>query len=59
LAAAQKKNRLARSLRVSVPEGIYETLWQRLASPPAFDGGSQAAKKNSDPSISGLNSSNR
>jgi hypothetical protein len=30
--AAQKKNRLGRSLHTSVPEHIYETLWQRLAT---------------------------
>jgi hypothetical protein len=35
LAAAQKKNRLGRSLRTSVPEKLYETLWQRLAAQPA------------------------
>ena len=32
LTAAQKKNRLGRSLHTSVPEHIYETLWQRLAT---------------------------
>jgi len=31
LAAAKKKNRLGRALRVSVPESLYGTLWQRLA----------------------------
>ncbi|MFQ4145099.1 YlxR family protein [Chlorogloeopsis sp. ULAP02] len=30
LSAAQKKNRLGRSLRASVPETLYQTLWQRL-----------------------------
>jgi hypothetical protein len=35
LAAAQKKNRLGRSLRASVPEELYATLWQRLAALPA------------------------
>ncbi|HEY9831370.1 MAG TPA: YlxR family protein [Stenomitos sp.] len=35
LAAAQKKNRLGRSLRTSVPDNLYETLWQRLAAKPA------------------------
>lgn len=34
LAAAQKKNRLGRSLRASVPEDLYETLRQRLAEVP-------------------------
>ncbi|WP_353736911.1 YlxR family protein, partial [Moorena sp. SIO2C4] len=34
LAAAQKKNRLGRSLRASVPKNLYETLWQRLATMP-------------------------
>jgi uncharacterized protein len=32
LQAAQKKNRLGRSLKAAVPEDIYQTLWQRLAS---------------------------
>ncbi|NET56888.1 MAG: YlxR family protein [Symploca sp. SIO2E6] len=32
LTTAQKKNRLGRSLRASVPECLYETLWQRLAA---------------------------
>ncbi|MBD2016732.1 YlxR family protein [Microcoleus sp. FACHB-53] len=36
LAVAQKKNRLGRSLRTSVPEKLYETLWQRLAALPAI-----------------------
>ncbi|MBW4686284.1 MAG: YlxR family protein [Komarekiella atlantica HA4396-MV6] len=31
LQAAQKKNRLGRSLHASVPEALYQTLWQRLA----------------------------
>lgn len=30
LLAAQKKNRLGRALRASVPEALYHTLWQRL-----------------------------
>ncbi|HAG85663.1 MAG TPA: DUF448 domain-containing protein [Cyanobacteria bacterium UBA12227] len=30
LAAAQKKNRLGRSLHTSVPQELYQTLWQRL-----------------------------
>lgn len=30
LQAAQKKNRLGRSLKSSIPEQIYQTLWQRL-----------------------------
>jgi hypothetical protein len=33
LAAAQKKNRLGRSLRASVPDHLYKTLEQRLAMP--------------------------
>jgi len=37
LAAAQKKNRLGRSLRTSVPEELYETLWLRLAAMPATE----------------------
>jgi uncharacterized protein len=31
LSAAHKKNRLGRSLHASVPETLYQTLWQRLA----------------------------
>jgi hypothetical protein len=27
---AQKKNRLAKALKASVPEAIYQQLWQRL-----------------------------
>lgn len=34
LTMAQKKNRLGRTLRASVPEALYETLWQRLAVMP-------------------------
>jgi uncharacterized protein len=34
LQAAQKKNRLGRSLKVPVPESIYQTLGQRLAEQP-------------------------
>ncbi|MDJ0736158.1 MAG: YlxR family protein [Nostocaceae cyanobacterium] len=30
LSAAGKKNRLGRALRASVPETLYQTLWQRL-----------------------------
>jgi hypothetical protein len=32
LQAAQKKNRLGRSLKANVPETIYHVLWQRLSS---------------------------
>jgi uncharacterized protein len=32
LQAAQKKNRLGRSLKAAVPEEIYQTLWQRLSA---------------------------
>ncbi|MGL4375977.1 MAG: YlxR family protein [Microcoleaceae cyanobacterium] len=35
LKAAQKKNRLERALRVSVPPNLYKTLWQRLATSPS------------------------
>ena len=31
LQAAQKKNRLGRSLQASVPDTLYQTLWQKLA----------------------------
>lgn len=30
LQAAQKKNRLGRSLRTPIPPRVYDTLWQRL-----------------------------
>ncbi len=30
LKAAQKKNRLGRSLKVTIPEPIYQLLWERL-----------------------------
>jgi predicted RNA-binding protein YlxR (DUF448 family) len=32
LKAAQKKNRLGRSLKVAIPESIYQRLWERLTS---------------------------
>jgi len=32
LGTAQKKNRLGRSLRASIPEHLYKTLWQRLTA---------------------------
>jgi len=32
LQAAQKKNRLGRSLHTPIPEVLYQTLWQRLAT---------------------------
>lgn len=32
LQAAQKKDRLGRSLKATVPESIYEALWQQLAA---------------------------
>jgi predicted RNA-binding protein YlxR (DUF448 family) len=32
LKIAQKKNRLQRSLKTSVPETIYQELWQRLTN---------------------------
>ncbi|MGG6295831.1 YlxR family protein [Leptolyngbya sp. AN02str] len=32
LQAAQKKDRLGRSLKASVPDEIYKTLWQKLNS---------------------------
>lgn len=32
LEVAEKKNRLGRSLRASVPESLYQALWQRLRS---------------------------
>lgn len=35
LATAQKKNRLGRALRASVPEEIYQRLWQRSQSDSA------------------------
>lgn len=35
LSAAQKKNRLGRSLHAAVSKELYEILWQRLATVPA------------------------
>lgn len=35
LQTAQKKNLLRRSLRISVPEAIYQALWQRLSTNPS------------------------
>ena len=32
LGAAQKKNRLGRSLHAAVPETLYQVLWQRLGA---------------------------
>lgn len=34
LQVAHKKNRLGRSLHTLVPESLYKTLWQRLATEP-------------------------
>ncbi|MFQ3618690.1 MAG: YlxR family protein [Cyanobacteriota bacterium] len=34
LQAAQRKDRLGRSLKVSVPEAVYQTLRQRLSADP-------------------------
>lgn len=31
LEAAQKKDRLGRSLKIALPQSIYQTLWQRLS----------------------------
>lgn len=40
LTAAQRKNRLGRALKATVPMEIYERLWQRLsaadAAPPTY-----------------------
>jgi predicted RNA-binding protein YlxR (DUF448 family) len=32
LRAAQHKNRLGRALKASVPDSIYQSLWERLAA---------------------------
>jgi len=54
LTTAQKKNRLGRALRASVPEAIYQQLWQRLESSPyvsniaAID---SSPGKNSNPAL--------
>jgi len=37
LQAAQKKNRLGRSLHGTVPDTVYQTLWQRLNHGDAQD----------------------
>lgn len=46
LAAAQKKNRLGRSLHTSVPEHLYETLWQRLATRPTAEAHQEQGEHN-------------
>ena len=33
LSVAQKKNKLGRALRASVPEPLYTTLWEQLSCP--------------------------
>ena len=38
LKAAQKKNRLGRSLKAPLPPNIYQELWERLASTTASTG---------------------
>lgn len=35
LSMAQKKHRLERSLKASVPANLYQILWQRLATTPS------------------------
>lgn len=37
LQLAQKKNKVERSLKASVPEEIYQSLWQRLSAPDTVD----------------------
>ncbi|MBD1938366.1 YlxR family protein [Microcoleus sp. FACHB-68] len=44
LSAAQKKNRLGRALKASVPIEIYQILWQRLSAMQA-DASKQLAAK--------------
>lgn len=41
LRAAQKKHRLARALKASVPDQVYTTLWQRLDDKPSQDASTQ------------------
>ena len=38
LKAAQKKNRLGRSLKASVSDELYQRLWQHLGTPPKSGG---------------------
>ena len=48
LQAAQKKNRLQRSLRSPVPPGIYEALWDRLQTEVTVAASSSNALSNED-----------
>ncbi len=48
LAAAQKKNRLGRALHASVPEQLYATLWQRLATTPAIQDQTEDVQSSQD-----------
>ncbi|MBF2035119.1 MAG: YlxR family protein [Leptolyngbyaceae cyanobacterium T60_A2020_046] len=58
LQAAQKKNRLARALRVTVPETLYQVLWQRLAedsaSPRTPDPDATFPSSQASPPVQGL-----
>jgi hypothetical protein len=48
LAAAQKKNRLGRALHASVPEPLYATLWQRLATTPPIQDQTEDVQSSQD-----------
>lgn len=54
LQIAQKKNRLGRSLKVSIPESIFDILWQRLSIADSID--LEATVKASIPVASHLSS---
>ena len=49
LQTAQKKNRLGRVLHTTVSEGLYQTLWQRLATQSPSTGKAKVAAPSSEP----------
>lgn len=38
LRAAQRKDRIGRSLKIAVPESVYQQLWQRISPPTDSQG---------------------
>jgi len=51
LQAAQKKNRLGKALKTTVPPELYQTLWQRLSSHPNQANPTSLNQTTSDSSI--------
>ncbi|MCZ0898804.1 YlxR family protein [Microcoleus sp. HI-ES] len=52
LKAAQKKNRLGRSLKAPVSDELYQTLWQRLATSDCTSYSGLAGRKTDNSSAS-------